>query len=70
MARAKPVVKEVKKSGSKKFVFGIVVLVVGLLYLLKDLKAGDYTMGIQPWTVVFVLAGLAFVWKGAKRIGM
>ena len=60
--------KEVKKHCGKKLVLGLVVLFVGLLYLMKDLELADWTMNVQPWTVIFVLAGLAFVWKGMKRM--
>ena len=60
--------KEAKRHCGKKLVLGLVVLAVGLLYLMKDLELADWTMGVQPWTVIFVLAGLAFVWKGVKRM--
>lgn len=38
-----------------------IVLIVGVLYLLKDLVVADFTFGIQWYTVVFVLLGLKMV---------
>jgi hypothetical protein len=35
---------------------GIIVLLVGLVYLLSDLKL--FSFGVNPWTVVFLLVGL------------
>ena len=46
---------------------GVVVLLAGILFLLKDLAVGDYTFGVQPWTVVFVLVGLKCVMMGFKK---
>ena len=39
---------------------GILVLIVGLLYLLKDLDVWKF-WGIEPWTALFVLAGLCII---------
>ena len=40
-----------------------IVLIVGLLYLAKDLGFGDYTMGVQWYSIVITLCGLAWVGK-------
>lgn len=46
-----------------KAVLGIVVLLVGLLLALQDL--GKISLwGIQPWTILFLLVGLAMICKG------
>lgn len=36
---------------------GILVLIIGLLYLLKDLAIVDWTLDIQWFTVAFVMLG-------------
>ena len=38
-----------------------VILLFGALYLLRDLGVGDWTFGINWWTVAFVCWGLAGV---------
>ena len=38
-----------------------IILVVGVLYLLKDLGVANLTFGIQWYTVLFVLMGLKFL---------
>ncbi len=35
-----------------------VILIVGILYLLKDLAVVDWTLGIQWFTALFVLIGV------------
>lgn len=49
-----------------KLLCGIVVLVVGILFLLKDLNVWGF-WGITPWTAVFVLVGLAMMCKKGKK---
>ena len=49
--------KEMCKPGSCK-VFLVILLIVGILYLLKDLALADWTFGIQWFTVLFVLIGM------------
>ena len=46
---------------------GIVILIAGLLYLLNDLGLGDYTNGIQWFTVLFVVFGLKITWKALAK---
>ena len=47
--------------------FLAIILIVGILYLLKDLAVADWTFGIQWFTVLFVLIGLhAFICKSCK----
>jgi hypothetical protein len=53
MAKAKRAAK--KKGGSMWF--GIVVLIVGILYVLCDLGVWD-CFGIAGWSAFFVLAGV------------
>ena len=43
-----------------------IVLIVGVLYLLRDLVGMDYTFGVQWYTVVFVLLGLKLVMHKCK----
>lgn len=45
--------------------FGVLVLVVGVLFLLRDFAVWNF-WNIQAWTAVFVLLGLAWsldLWK-------
>ena len=44
----------------KKICSGI-FLVLGVLFLLRDLKVGDYLGNIQWWTAMFLVAGIAGV---------
>jgi len=53
MAKAK---RAAKKKGGGMW-FGIVVLIVGILYVLCDLAVWD-CLGISGWTAFFVLAGV------------
>jgi hypothetical protein len=53
MAKAKRAAK--KKGGSAWF--GIVVLIVGILFLLVDFGVWDF-LGITGWSAFFVLAGI------------
>ncbi|MCX8147224.1 MAG: hypothetical protein N3D84_02035 [Candidatus Woesearchaeota archaeon] len=46
-----------------KIGWGVVVLIAGLLLLLKDIGIWAF-WNITPWTIVFVLVGLAMVCKG------
>lgn len=46
---------------------GVVVLIVGLLYLLNDLGLGNYTYGVQWFTVLFVVFGLKMTWKALAK---
>ena len=52
--------KAAKKKGGGSMWFGVVVLIVGILYLIGDLdivKDWDF-FGISAWTAFFVLAGI------------
>jgi hypothetical protein len=53
MAKRKAAAK--KKGGSAWF--GIVVLIVGILFLLVDFGVWDF-LGITAWSAFFVLAGI------------
>ena len=46
-------------SPKKHTIIGVVALVAGILYLLTDIKVLSFA--INPWTVVFLLAGIALV---------
>ena len=46
---------------------GVVVLIFGLLYLLRDLGMGDYTYSLQWYTVLFVAFGLKMTWKALAK---
>ncbi|MBR9692289.1 hypothetical protein GOV06_05900 [Candidatus Woesearchaeota archaeon] len=39
----------------------LVALVIGILYLLKDIAVVDYTFGIQWYTVGFLMVGAGFL---------
>lgn len=56
MAKAK---RAAKKKGGGMW-FGVVVLIVGILYLIGDLQiVKDWNFfGISGWTALFVLAGI------------
>lgn len=64
MAKAKRAAKKKKGGG---LWFGVVVLIVGILYLIGDLHIIKdwYFFGISSWTAFFILAGimLLFVHK-------
>ena len=53
MAKAR---RAAKKKGGGMW-FGVVVLIVGILYLLVDLAVWDF-FGIVGWTAFFILAGV------------
>ena len=53
MAKAK---RAAKKKGGGMW-FGVVVLIVGILYLLVDFAVWDF-LGITAWSAFFVLAGV------------
>lgn len=46
---------------------GVVILVVGLLYLLDDYGYGFMWWQVSWYTALFVLMGLCFLWKGLKK---
>jgi hypothetical protein len=56
MAKAKRTTAAKKKGGS--IWFGIVVLIVGILYLLADLIAGWSFFNIHTWSAFFILVGV------------
>lgn len=50
-----------------KLLCGIVVLVAGILYALKDLGAWN-VLGIEAWpTAVFFIAGLCLIFGGCGK---
>jgi hypothetical protein len=55
MAKAKRKAASKKKGGGMWF--GVVVLIVGILYLLVDFAVWDF-LAITPWSAFFVLAGV------------
>ncbi|MCX6707223.1 MAG: hypothetical protein NT001_03720 [Candidatus Woesearchaeota archaeon] len=49
-----------------KLVLGIVVLLIGLLMLLQNLGMMS-AWTVQPWTIIFLLAGIAMISKGTCK---
>ncbi|MFY1111000.1 MAG: hypothetical protein AB3K77_04865 [Methanosarcinaceae archaeon] len=47
--------------------FGLLVLVVGVLYLLSDL-AKTFEAGISGWTTFFLLAGLWLISRRPEKL--
>ena len=46
--------------------FGLVLLVVGLFFLLRDFNVWNF-WGIGAWTVLFILAGCAMMCRGCCK---
>ncbi|MGM0771433.1 MAG: hypothetical protein ACQESU_07480 [Halobacteriota archaeon] len=46
--------------------FGLLVMLVGIIYLLADL-AKEFTMGISGWTTFFLLGGVWLLCRKGKR---
>jgi hypothetical protein len=49
--------------------FGLLVLLVGIIYLLADL-AQEFTMGISGWTTFFLLGGIWLMCSRGRRSGL
>jgi hypothetical protein len=46
--------------------WGIIVLIIGILFLLVDLGVWNF-IGIQWWTVLFVLFGICWTFMPEKK---
>jgi flagellar motor component MotA len=46
-------------------VWGIIVLIIGILFLMQDLGTWNF-LGINWWTIVFILAGISMFFKSKK----
>jgi hypothetical protein len=51
--------------GGKGLLFGIALLIIGLLFLAKDM---GYIAGISFWTILFLVGGV-FLVLGGKKCG-
>ncbi len=40
-----------------------IVLIIGILYLIKDILAWDYWWSLSWWTVAFIIVGLTGIIK-------
>ncbi len=55
------------ESKSGVFTKGIVILIVGLLFLVENYGVDISWWRVEPWTAVFILFGLSYLCRGWNR---
>ncbi|MBW2986988.1 hypothetical protein KY336_00415 [Candidatus Woesearchaeota archaeon] len=53
-------------SGGMMALCGIIVLIIGIMFLLVDLGKWDF-WGVQWWSIAFIILGLAKICGGMRK---